>query len=235
MGQVLCIDGPSGAGKGTASMAVAEALGFAYLDSGALYRILAVLAARKKIEATNTAELSGLAREMRVSFQDGQVLYKGDDISSEIRKEEVGASASKLAAIPEVRSALLELQRDYADSEGLVADGRDMGTVVFPDASLKIFLNASAEERARRRHAQLIEMDDVGDAKNDANQLIHKGDGDSLRALVKEIKARDERDSNRKVSPLRPAEDAIEIDSTFMSIEEVVSEVLKLWNQRSKS
>ena len=233
MNNIICIDGPSGAGKGTVCKLVAKELGYSYLDSGALYRILAFVAAEHGYANDDIGALATLAETISVEFLDDKVIYKSDDISPLIRTEEVGAKASLLAAIPEVRTALLQMQRQFANQDGLVADGRDMGTVVFPDASLKIYLTASAEERARRRYFQLQETAHSSVAQNAANQLIHKGDGDSLRALVEEIRARDERDSNRKVSPLRPAEDAIEVDSTSMAIEDVVAEVLSYWKQRS--
>ena len=233
MKEILCIDGPSGAGKGTVCRLVAKELGYSYLDSGALYRILAFVADKRGHTTENIDELCALAEAIDVKFTDDRVIFDSEDISPQIRTEEVGAGASRLAAIPEVRTALLEMQRRFADQGGLVADGRDMGTVVFADAKLKIYLTASAEERAQRRYLQLQKKVSSDTVESDANQLIHKGDGDSLRALVEEIRARDERDSNREVSPLCPAEDAIEIDSTSMAIEEVVAEVLSHWNQRS--
>ena len=231
---VLCIDGPSGAGKGTVSQAVAEKLGFRYLDSGAIYRVLAVLSVDENLSIDQMDELVSLARTISVEFVGDQVLYRGADISSRIRNEQTGALASKLASHTEIRQALLQAQRNYAVSnhgkDGLVADGRDMGTVVFPDAPVKIYLTASAEERAHRRFLQLSENARKTTPENSAKQLIDKEDSDSLRALLEDIKARDERDSNRKTSPLRPAEDAILIDSTSKTIEEVVSAVLSHWN-----
>ena len=174
-----------------------------------------------------------LAQTIKVEFVDDKVLFESEDISPQIRTVQIGTKASLLAAIPEVRSALLAMQRQFAKRGGLAADGRDMGTVVFPDAKLKIFLIASAEERARRRYLQLQETGNTTAAKKGAKQLIHKDDGDSLRALVEEIRARDERDATRNVSPMRPAEDAIEIDCTSMAIADVVAEVLSHWNKRS--
>lgn len=214
MSPVIAIDGPSGSGKGTISRLLAQQLGWHYLDSGALYRILAWVAHREKVEATDLEKLESLAHDLHVQFVDDQILFEGQDISQQIRSETLGDMASILAVEPRVRKALIDSQRELARSPGLVADGRDMGTVVFPDADLKIYLTAAAEERAQRRHKQLID----------------KGESVSLRALVRDIKARDERDRTRKVSPLIPAEDSVRVDSTGMSIEAVLGEVLKCWN-----
>ena len=214
MSPVIAIDGPSGSGKGTISRLLAERLGWHYLDSGALYRILAWAARREGVDATDTEKLEILAHSLHVQFVDDQILSEGSDISQQIRSEALGDMASILAVEPRVRKALIDSQRELARPPGLVADGRDMGTVVFPDADLKIYLTAAAEERAQRCHKQLID----------------KGESVKLRALLKDIKARDERDRTRKVSPLVPAEDSVRVDSTGMSIEAVLGEVLECWN-----
>ncbi len=212
---VIAIDGPSGSGKGTIARRVAEALGFHLLDSGALYRLTALSAVRNGVSLDDAGKLAELARTLDVHFDTGAdggelIWLEGDEVSVELRTEEAGAGASTVAAIPEVRQALLERQRAFQKPPGLVADGRDMGTQVFPSASLKIFLTASAEERARRRHKQLKE----------------KGLDVSLAALSRDIEERDRRDSERSVAPLRPAEDARILDSSAQSIEAVTKTVL---------
>ena len=214
-GYILTIDGPSGSGKGTIAALIAESLGWNILDSGALYRLSGYSAIKKNIDFRDIEELVKNTLAMSVSFENGVILLDGDDVSLDIRTEEAGNNASKVAAIPEVRSALLEWQRHYAKAPGLVADGRDMGTVVFPEADVKIFLDASAEERAKRRHKQLIE----------------KGLSANLADLVSEIQERDDRDRNRAVAPLRPADDALVIDSSDMSIDEVKNLVLRTVKQ----
>lgn len=212
---VICIDGPSGSGKGTLARLVAEALDFFLLDSGALYRLTALAAARRGVDLEDGACVAEVAATMQPRFEptgDGwtRTWLDGDDVTREIRAEAVGMDASRVAALPAVRKALLALQRGFRRPPGLVADGRDMGSVVFPDAALKIFLTASAEERARRRH----------------NQLKEKGVGANLPALLKDIEARDEQDAQRAASPMVPAKDAIVIDSTSLAIEEVKRQVL---------
>ena len=212
---VIAIDGPSGSGKGTIARRVAEALGWHLLDSGALYRLVALAAARTGTALDDTAGLADLARGLDVRFDsdasgEERIWLDGEDVTLSIRTEEAGAGASTVAAIPAVREALLERQRAFQRPPGLVADGRDMGTQVFPNALIKIFLTASAEERARRRHKQLKD----------------KGLDVSLAALSRDIENRDRRDSERSVAPLRPAEDARLLDSSGQSIEAVTRTVL---------
>lgn len=208
---ILTIDGPSGSGKGTIAAAIADKLGWQILDSGALYRLAGYSADKKSIDFNDIDKLVDNTLNMNVSFEQGTVTLDGDDVSRQIRTETTGNLASKIAVIPEIRSALLQWQRDYVKEPGLVADGRDMGTVVFPEAEIKIFLDASAEVRAKRRYKQLIE----------------KGLSANLADLVSEIQERDERDRNRSVAPLCAAEDAVVIDSSDMTIPEVVNLVLE--------
>ncbi|CJK58027.1 cytidylate kinase [Streptococcus pneumoniae] len=213
---VITIDGPSGSGKGTVAALLAGKLGWNFLDSGALYRLLAFAARNHGVDLTNEEALKVLAEHLDVQFgaaRDGHgmvIILEGEDVTEAIRNETVGAGASQVAALPVVRTALLQRQKAFRETPGLVADGRDMGTVVFPDAPLKIFLTASAEERARRRYLQ----------------LKARGDDVNLASLLEEIRERDERDTQRAVAPLKPAEDAIQLDSTTLSIEEVLQRIL---------
>jgi cytidylate kinase len=218
---VIAIDGPSGSGKGTIARAVASRLGWNLLDSGALYRLLAIAAEQAGAGPDAPARLGRLARDLRVEFsQDAsgqeRILMGGEEVTLRVRSEATGEQASRLAAIPEVRAGLLDLQHGFRRSPGLVADGRDMGTVVFPDAGLKIFLTASVGERAQRRY----------------NQLIEKGLTANLDALFRDISARDERDQNRPVSPLEPAADAVRLDTTNVGISQVVARVMELAGER---
>ncbi|MFI8742991.1 (d)CMP kinase [Stutzerimonas zhaodongensis] len=213
---VITIDGPSGSGKGTVAALLAAKLGWNFLDSGALYRLLAFAARNHGVDLTNEEALKLLAAHLDVQFGASkggngmQIVLEGEDVTQAIRNEQVGAGASQVAALPVVREALLQRQKAFREPPGLVADGRDMGTVVFPDAPLKIFLTASAEERARRRYLQ----------------LKGKGDDVNLASLLDEIRARDERDTGREVAPLRPADDAVHLDSTNLSIEQVLGQIL---------
>ena len=212
---VITVDGPSGSGKGTIRHKLADTLGWHFLDSGALYRVTGQACLIEGVSWDDHGAVTEVARNLDVSFSagpDGEILvaYKGTDVSRAIRTEEGGRGASTVAAIPGVREALLTRQREFRRAPGLVADGRDMGTVVFPDAPLKFFLTASAEERAERRY----------------KQLIAKGESVSLPRLLADIQERDERDSQRSVSPLVPAEDAIVIDSTATPIPAVFEQVM---------
>lgn len=218
---VITVDGPSGAGKGTLSHLLADTLHWHFLDSGALYRVTGQACVMEGVAWEDAASVAEVARHLQVAFftdSNGEVrvLYKGIDVSREIRTEEGGRGASTVAAIPAVREALLQRQREFLQPPGLVADGRDMGTVVFPAAPLKIFLTASSEERAQRRYRQLLE----------------KGENVSLSRLLEDIVERDARDSSRSVSPLVPAEDAIVIDSSLMPIADVFAEVMAAVRER---
>ena len=211
---VIAIDGPSGSGKGTIATRVAEKLGYSLLDSGALYRVLGIACHLKDIDLTDTAAVANLAKNLDIEFGrsgEGSVWLDGKDVSLVIRTDLGSDMASRVAAIGPAREALFERQLAFRKPPGLVADGRDMGTTVFPDAQLKIFLTASAQERAERRY----------------KQLIGKGIDAILPALLRDLKERDRRDSERAISPLKPAEDAIVIDTTDLTIEQVVSQVLE--------
>ena len=217
---VITIDGPSGAGKGTVCQRLAEKLGWPLLDSGAIYRVLALAALHHEVTLDNEEALVALASHLDVSFVAGsdgvRIVLEGEEVSAAIRTEQSGNAASKIAAFPRVREALLRRQRAFRSAPGLIADGRDMGTVVFPDAEAKIFLDASAEERANRRLKQLQE----------------KGFDVNFDRLLIEIRERDDRDRNRAVAPLRPAPDALVVDSTAMDIDTVVESILQHVMQR---
>jgi len=217
----LTIDGPSGSGKGTVARRVAERLGWHLLDSGALYRLVALAARNARLDVSDEEGHARCAAALDVRFSsspagDEQIWLAGQDVTGDIRTERAGNDASRVAVIPAVRAALLARQRAFAEAPGLVADGRDMGTVIFPGAQAKIFLTASAEERARRRHKQLKD----------------KGLDVSLAALSQEIAERDRRDASRAVAPLVPADDALILDSTSMPIDQVVERVLSVVRER---
>lgn len=207
---VIAIDGPTASGKGTVAQRVAAALGFHYLDSGALYRLVALLALERGVAADDAQRLARLAATLRPRFAADRIELAGRDVTDAIRTEEVSAMASRIAVHAPLRAALLELQKSFRRPPGLVADGRDMGTVVFPDARLKVYLTASVDARAERRHKQLIE----------------KGIPANIAALSADLRARDERDSKRTAAPLKPAEDAYQLDSSALSIDEVVARIL---------
>jgi CMP/dCMP kinase len=213
---VIAIDGPSASGKGTIAKRVAAALDFNYLESGALYRLVALLALRQGVN--DEAAIAESARAMDVFFQGDEIFLEDQDVSLHIRHEEVGNRASDVARMPMVRRTLLERQRAFRQPPGLVADGRDMGTVVFPDAALKIFLTAKPEIRARRRYKQLIE----------------KGIAANLGALSRDLAERDKRDASRAVAPLVPAPDSQVLDSSALSIDEVAERILGLYRERKK-
>jgi cytidylate kinase len=216
---VITIDGPSGAGKGTLSQLLAQQLGFHFLDSGALYRLVAVAAQRQGVDINAESAVAEVAHALKVKFdttgETVRVLLDGDDVTKVIRTETVSMNASIVAAYPTVRAALLARQRNFRQAPGLIADGRDMGTAVFPQADIKFFLTASAQARAQRRYKQLVE----------------KGEGVDMAALIRDIEERDERDRTRKVSPLVPAADAYVIDSTVMTIDDVLNTMLKMIRQ----
>ena len=213
---VICVDGPSGSGKGTLSQRLAEALNFHLLDSGALYRVVGYAALIAGVDWADSDAVTKIARSLDVSFQSStigvRVIYKGSDVTESVRSVQGGEGASAVAAIPSVRDALLSRQRELASPPGLIADGRDMGTVVFPEAPLKIFLEASAMARAQRRQSQLQQQ----------------GEDVSLPRLLEAIEARDLRDRTRAVSPLVPAEDAVVVDSTTMTADDVFAHVMSL-------
>jgi len=213
---VVTIDGPGGSGKGTLALQLAKHLGWHFLDSGSLYRLTALAVTKKRVAADDEAAVGRIAAALDIRFEVGasevRAILEGEDVSRELRLENIGVLASRVAALPAVRAALVVRQRQFRRPPGLVADGRDMGTVIFPDARLKVYLTASAEVRAQRRYKQLKE----------------KGENVNLSRLFKEIKARDERDQTRAIAPLKPADDAVIIDSTDMNIDEVFGKVCRL-------
>ncbi|MBC7434666.1 MAG: bifunctional 3-phosphoshikimate 1-carboxyvinyltransferase/cytidylate kinase [Bdellovibrionales bacterium] len=215
---VICVDGPTASGKGTLASVLAHRLGYHYLDSGALYRLtaLAALRAGMLLDAAHEAEIAALAKGLPVVFKSGLALLGGQDVTEAIRTEEAGMNASRVSALPAVRTALVALQLSFRQAPGLVADGRDMGTVIFPDAALKVFLTASAAHRAERRH----------------KQLISKGFSTTLNSLRADLEARDARDFSRSVAPLKPAQDAFQLDNSDLSIEESAIQVLTWWETR---
>jgi len=214
---VIAIDGPSASGKGTVAANVAAALGFHYLDSGALYRLATLAALRARASLDDEAALAAIAGAMQVEFRDGRTWLDGREVTAEVRTEEVSGAASRVAAQPAVRRALFERQRAFRRPPGLVAEGRDMGSVVFPDAALKVYLTASMETRAERRYKQLIE----------------KGMYAKMADVVEELRRRDERDRSRPVAPLKHYPDAIFLDTSGLSVEEAVNRILAWWRERS--
>jgi 3-phosphoshikimate 1-carboxyvinyltransferase len=215
---VICVDGPTASGKGTLASRVAAKLGYHYLDSGALYRIAALAAVRAglQLDLAHEHSLGKMAETLPVRFVGGQVLLGDDDVTDAIRTEEAGMNASRVSALPSVRTALVALQQSFRRLPGLVADGRDMGTVIFPHAPMKVYLTASAAQRAERRH----------------KQLISKGISTTIDSLRQDLEARDARDSSRTVAPLKPAEDALLLDNSSQSVEESVDQVLQWWESR---
>jgi cytidylate kinase len=207
---VITIDGPTASGKGTVASRVAQTLGFAFLDSGALYRLTALAAIESGMDLGDESALARIAAALDVRFEGERILLSGHEVSDEIRAEAVGVAASRIATLPGVRGALVDLQHDFRQAPGLVADGRDMGTVIFPDAGLKVFLTASVEARADRRY----------------KQLIGKGFPANMRALLQDLRERDARDTERAVAPLKPAEGAHLLDTSNMTIEQAVEKVL---------
>jgi len=216
---VIAIDGPAASGKGTLAVGVARALGFHYLDSGSLYRLVALRALQTGTPLDDDASLARLAASLDVSFANGSITLDGQDATDAIRAEPVSAAASQVAVHPAVRAALFDRQRGFRRPPGLVADGRDMGTVVFPDARLKVFVTASAEERAARRY----------------KQLIAKGISVTMESLLRDIRERDARDAGRAAAPLKPAADAIVLDTTQLTIDAAVLRVLEFYRTATKA
>ena len=216
---VITIDGPSASGKGTVAQLIAQKLAFHYLDSGALYRLVALNTIRSDIDAANESAMANIASSLNANFNGSSIQLNGEDVSDAIRTEQCGNLASLIAGQPEVRKALLQRQRAFRQPPGLVTDGRDMGSIVFPDALLKIFLTASAEERARRRYKQLIE----------------KGINANMQSILQDIYERDTRDSNRDISPLIQEMGTKLLDTTCLTIEEAVNAVLRMYNEICKN
>jgi CMP/dCMP kinase len=216
---VIAIDGPAASGKGTIAWQVAQALRFGYLDSGSLYRLVALRAIERAVPADDGAALAALTTDLDVTFRGGRAMLDGHDVAETLRTEEVSSAASRIAIHAALRRALLDRQRAFRTPPGLVAEGRDMGTVVFPDATLKVFLTASAEQRAERRY----------------KQLIAKGIPVNIDGLLRDIRERDLRDSTRAAAPLAPAPDAVLLDTTDLSIAEVTAAVLALYRERTRS
>jgi CMP/dCMP kinase len=212
---VIAVDGPSASGKGTIASRVAKKLGFHYLESGALYRLVALISLRE--DTLDEKRLAELAQDMDVLFEEGDISLGDEHVTEKVRSEVVGNRASEVAKLPALRQALLQRQRAFRRPPGLVADGRDMGTIVFPDAELKVFLTASPDVRAERRYKQLIE----------------KGIDANLRALSRDLRDRDERDAKRAVAPLAPAPDSQVLDSTALSIDEVVERIVAWWREKT--
>jgi cytidylate kinase len=212
---VIAIDGPSASGKGTIARAVAQTLGFHHLDSGALYRLVALAALKDGVDLEDELQVSDIASNLDAEFSGDRVYLRGQDVTDAIRSEDVGAAASQVAVLPRVRQALIARQRGFRRPPGLVAEGRDMGSVVFPDAVLKIYLTASPEERARRRYKQLME----------------KGMSANMSSLLQDILERDRRDAGRAVAPLRKCADAVEIDTTSLTIAEVTAQVVRRFRE----
>ncbi len=216
---VIAIDGPSASGKGTVAERVAAALGFHYLDSGALYRLATLQALRRAVPLDDPEALAAAARAMEISFRDGKLWLDGEDVTQAVREESVSSATSRVAASPQVRAALLARQRGFRQAPGLVADGRDMGSVVFPDAVLKVFLTAEVGIRAERRHKQLME----------------KGMCAKMADVVEELRLRDARDSNRPVAPLRHYPDALFLDTGGLTIDQAVDQVLAWYRERERN
>jgi cytidylate kinase len=214
---VIAIDGPSASGKGTVAQRVAGALRFHYLDSGALYRLVTLAGIKRGIDLDDEARLVDAANDMRIEFRDGTAWLEGADVTEEMRTEPLSVAASKVAAKPRVREALLRRQRGFQKPPGLVADGRDMGSVVFPDAALKVFLSADVSTRADRRYKQLME----------------KGMYAKIEEVVEELRRRDARDASRPVAPLKHYPDAHFLDTTGLSVDEAVEKILEWWRQRA--